>query len=170
MKFILNTIFVFSCIASLNAQTNTIKTTKVKFNDYLKDGVLNTTKVKVVTTKSQSVALNPHQKQELNQDLIHSPKSITKTIYIDNDGDSFYDLKSELFFMQDHSSKKHIHVDDNALFIKKGGVQVTKTDLEEIINGKKMILYYNNKNELVVEYVNTDVSKEENFFFKPLFL
>lgn len=49
-------------------------------------------KLKVITRETASVELDEKDKNKTNQDRVKSPKTVEKTVMIDNDGDNAYDV------------------------------------------------------------------------------
>lgn len=178
MKNLIFSMLFMSSIIVVNAQSDVIKTTKVKKTPHItENGMAYNTKVKVVTEKSKRTKFNPNQKYDLNQNRVDSPVTVEKTIMIDNDTDPFYDTKTTVKFFK-YKGKKYdfLFGEDNILITYKlKDKDITSAKAIKSINNNFYIIegkdfngtgYFNKYGDFVIEFINKKTKKVEYKLFE----
>lgn len=169
MKYLLN-IAVLMLFAGTYAQDKPVdkmQETKVKTVMMEKDGKMVESKVKVVTTKEQTVMTNPEQADQRDADRFLPPVKVSKTIMIDNDNDPFYEAETQLRYYSLDGLKYQFRNSENGFEI-----AVINGD-EEVLLGSAVrsqinsyyfitienmsgVGYFDEEGNLVVEYFNPE--------------
>lgn len=178
MKKIIMGLLLTGSIASLNAQTEVIKTTEVKKAKKINEkGLVYDTKVKVVTKKEKQTKFNPNQKNKLNQDVVASPITVDKTIMVDNDSDIFYDSKAKVKYFKYKGNKYDFLIDKNNLLItyKLNNEDITSARAIKSINNNFYVVegkdfngvgYFNKYGDFIIEYKNQESNNLEQAIFE----
>lgn len=107
--------FVFTISNAQNI--NTVETTSTAVINDTINGQIVEREIKTVTTKSQEVMLNPEDAGKLNQGIVKSPTKVTKTFYIDNDNDPFYDKVYKIKYYENNGKRYEFKSSDNGFSI-----------------------------------------------------
>ncbi len=113
-------IFMISCFAFgvIGAQNvDLVKTTKVDVVKDTIDGKIIERSVKTITIKEQPVKFDPADKGKLNQDRVFPATKVTKTFYIDNDNDPFYEKINTVKYYQKNGRKYSFKSSDDGFSI-----------------------------------------------------
>ncbi len=178
MKNLIIGLLLVGVITTVNSQTEVVKTTKVEKSQKVdKNGVKYDTKVKVVTEKSQKAKFDPNQKNKLNQKIVDSPITVSKTIMVDNDKDPFYDTKTKVIYFKYKDVKYDFLINQNDLLItyKLDDKNITSAKALKSINNNFYIVegndfngvgYFNNHGDFIIEYKNKKSDKLEYAIFE----
>ena len=172
-----------SCLmfASLTAQnTDKSKTTKKTVLTDTINGKVIKRSVKTVTEKEQEIKLDPADKGKIDGDRVFPPTKVTKTYYIDNDNDPFYDKVLKVRYYERNGKKYAFKSSDNGFSI--NSIDNAKNESQEGVATKSLsspyyiikttglngIGYFDENNNFIIEHFdeNTDQLKVIKFVEK----
>lgn len=150
-----------------NKPVDKVEETKTKTIKVKKDGKIVENKVKVTTTKEQSVITQKKDNSTINNTRVFPEVKVTKTISIDNDNDPFYEATDKIVYYTDDdgtylftSNKKGFTMSDaqqNSI-----GYAARSSNNQYYIlnmNNYSGVGYFNNEGYFVVEYYNSDLER-----------
>lgn len=158
--------------ANLTAQnTDTLKTTKkTVLTDTINDQIIERS-VKTVTEKEQEIKLDPADEGKINGDRVFPPTKVTKTYYIDNDNDPFYDKVLKIRYYESNGEKYAFKSSDNGFSI--NTIDDVKNESEEGVATKSLsspyyvikttglngIGYFDENNNFIIEHFDENTGQ-----------
>lgn len=121
-NIILSTFTFTTALASAQSQDvnnyDYYSTTVEKTIPYEKDGTVTPIKMKIVETRNYSFVFEEEDMGKIDKDLIETPASVTKKIYVDHNNDNNYDKFIVLSYEKSDEDKFEIIPTDDSVAIK----------------------------------------------------
>ncbi len=166
MKIAITVLATIVCgsVFAQHAPTEIKKETEIKSIAFKEGAKISEGKMKIVTKESSNVVLDEKDAFKVNQDRVPATRKIEKTVMIDNDQDTAYDIKTkETFYINEGDTYRFsssatgfdmAYSDDEDAFIKVGKAWNTNTSGIYIIKaeGHDGIGYFKPNGDFTIEH------------------